>query len=450
MTAPSDPNDTLPPTVLPVGGSYAATASTGLKNLHQLIQLRWIAVLGQLLTIEAAYYSLQLALPLREMLTVAGCLAAFNVASLLRWRTGRDVSNVELFLVLLVDVAVLTLQLYLSGGTANPFVFLYLLQVVVGAMLLRLVYIWSFVIIVTLCFVGLSQVHLPLPLAQDMGHGLISPYRLGVLVCFVLNAVLLVVFVTRISRNLRERDAHLAAVRQRATEEEHIVRMGLLASGAAHELGTPLSTLAVILGDWRHEPRLAQDVMLQEDIDEMQAQVLRCKSIVSNILLSAGEARGEASAQTTLRAFADSLADEWRDTRWVREFVHENDIDEDLPVVSDVTLQQMVFNVLDNAREASPEWVALRAVREGDDLLLIVSDHGPGFAEAMLRELGKPYQSSKGRPGGGLGLFLSVNVARKLGGSITARNIVPVGAEVCIRLPLAAIALPGTTDPAKP
>ena len=86
---------------------------------------------------------------------------------------------------------------------------------------------------------------------------------------FVLNAALLVVFVTRINRNLRERDAQLADLRQRAAEEEHIVRMGLLASGAAHELGTPLATLSVILGDWRRMPDFAADPELAEEIDEM-------------------------------------------------------------------------------------------------------------------------------------------------------------------------------------
>lgn len=449
MTDPTNPIDP-PVTALPALGADSATASTGLNNLHQLIQLRWIAVLGQFLTIGVAHHALQLALPLREMLTVAGCLALFNVASLLRWRTGKEVRNLELFLVLLVDVAVLTIQLYLSGGTANPFVFLYLLQIVVGAMLLRVVYTWSIVFIAASCFATLSRVHLPLPMAPDLAQGFISPYRLGVLVCFVLNAILLVVFITRISRNLRERDAHLADVRQRAAEEEHIVRMGLLASGAAHELGTPLSTLAVILGDWRREPRLIQDPTLREDIAEMQAQVLRCKTIVSGILLSAGEARGEASAQTTLCAFVDSLANEWRETRQVGEFLYENHVDHDCPMVSDATLRQMVFNVLDNAREVSPAWVLLRATRDEDALLLVVSDHGPGFAPAMLSELGKPYRSSKGRPGGGLGLFLSVNVARKLGGVITARNLPGTGAEVSIRLPLSAIALPTPPSAAVP
>lgn len=423
----------------------SANAAAGLKNLHQLIQLRWIAVIGQVLTIEAVYYSMLLPLPLRQMLTVAGCLALFNMVSLLRWRTGRGVRNVELFLALLVDVAVLTTQLYLSGGTNNPFVFLYLLQIAVGAMLLRGGYIWSIVAATAACVALLAEHHIALPLSPDFERGLSSPYVIGLIVCFILNAILLVVFITRIARNLRQRDARLAAVRQRVVEEEHIVRMGLLASGAAHELGTPLSTMAVILGDWRRDPQLAGQAMLQEEIAEMQIQVQRCKTIVSGILLSAGEARGEASAQTTVCHFLDALAQEWRTTRSVDTFTYDNRVQRDSPMVSDATLQQMVFNVLDNARDASPHWVALEAEQDEETLRITVLDQGPGFAPEILDALGTPYQSTKGRAGGGLGLFLAMNVARTIGGCVAVQNRSEGGAQVTITLPLAAIALQEST-----
>lgn len=437
--------ETPPPTAATLlqqrSTARSADATAGVKNLQQLIQLRWTAVIGQVLTIEMAHYSLGLVLPVREMLMVVACLALFNVVSLLRLRMGRPVRNVELFLALLIDVAVLTVQLYLSGGTSNPFAFLYLLQITLGAVLLRGAYIWTIVAITVACFAALAEYHLPLALPQDLDQGLSSLYMLGLLVCFVLNASLVMVFITRIHRNLRERDARLAAARRRRVEEEHIVRMGLLASGAAHELGTPLSTLAVILGDWQHDKRLLADAALREEIAEMQTQVQRCKSIVSGILLSAGETRGEASTQTTVRTFVDALADEWRSTRSMPKFVYENQFGTDTPMVSDTTLKQMVFNVLDNARDASPAWVQLTAARHADALRITVTDAGPGFSADMLSRLGTPYQSTKNRPGGGLGLYLVLNVARTLGGSVVARNRAEGGAEVTIDLPLAAIAL---------
>lgn len=415
--------------------------ATGRKNMLQLIQLRWIAVLGQIVTIVVAHFGLGIELPLNYMLAVLCGLVAFNGVSLLRLRLRREVSNGELLVALLVDVATLTMQLYLSGGATNPFVFLYLLQVVLAAVLLEAWSTWLLLATTAACFVWLAIAGRPLALPIDHDRGLWSLYIQGMLICFVLNAVLLVTFINRITRNRRARDARLAALRQRAAEEEHIVRMGLLASGAAHELGTPLATLAVILGDWRHMSAFRSDPDLLQEIGEMQTQVLRCKSIVSGILLSAGEMRGEAPEETTVHAFLDELIAEWRATRPATEFGYRNRLDGGLRIISDSALKQTLCNVLDNALEASPGWVGLEVVRDDDTLVLTVTDEGPGFAPEMLERLGRPYQSSKGRPGGGLGLFLVVNVVRTLGGQVSARNRPEGGARVTLALPLSAITL---------
>jgi two-component system, sensor histidine kinase RegB len=412
--------------------------STGLENMRQLIQLRWIAVIGQIVTIAVVNFAFGIHLPLQQMCIVLVCLVAFNIGSLLRWRAHREVTNGELFLALLVDVATLTAQLYLSGGATNPFSFLYLLQVILGAVLLNAGSVWTMVGITALCFIGLTLFNEPLALSPDYYGG---PYIEGALICFALNASLLVTFITRINRNLRARDARLADLRERAAEEEHIVRMGLLASGAAHELGSPLSTVSVILGDWRRMSTIAADPQMLEEIDEMEAQVKRCKTIVSGILLSAGEARGESPVATTLRTFLDGLVEEWRRTRPVVRFSYENRFGHDLPIVSDSAIKQMIHNVLDNALEASPDWVGLTVAHEGDALKLTITDEGPGFSLEMLAQLGKPYQSSKGRPGGGLGLFLVSNVARTLHGSVSAHNRSERGAIVTLTLPLESIIL---------
>ncbi|MDB6102161.1 MAG: integral rane sensor signal transduction histidine kinase [Gammaproteobacteria bacterium] len=410
--------------------------------MRQLIQLRWIAVVGQIVTIAVVNFGFDIHLPLRQMSVVLICLVAFNIGSLLRWRSHHEVTNGELFFALLVDVTTLTAQLYLSGGATNPFTFLYLLQVILGAVLLRAWSVWTMVAITTACFTALTLFHKPLDLPGDYYEG---PYIEGTLICFALNAALLVIFITRINRNLRTRDARLADLREQAAEEEHIVRMGLLASGAAHELGTPLSTVSVILGDWRRMPAIAADSQLLEEIDEMQAQVQRCKAIVSGILLSAGEARGDSPVATTIRTFLDDLVKEWRETRPVTRFTYENRFGNDLSIVSDSAIKQMIYNVLDNAVEASPRWVGLDVDHEGDTLRLTITDSGPGFPAEMLAQLGKPYQSSKGRPGAGLGLFLVSNVARTLHGSVSAHNRPEGGAIVTLTLPLGSITLDTST-----
>jgi two-component system sensor histidine kinase RegB len=415
--------------------------AAGHKNMLQLIELRWIAVIGQITTIAAATLVYHIHLPLVEMLEVLVFLIFFNVASHLRWHEDRVVTNNELLFALLVDVGILTMQLYLAGGTTNPFAFLYLLQVILAAVLLEYWSTWLIVGLTALCMAGLAVFARPLALPFDHARGISSLYVQGMLICFALDAALPVIFISRITRTSRGKDLQLADMRQRAAEEEHIVRVGLLASGAAHELGTPLATLSVILGDWRRIPAMRDNPELLEEISEMQTQLQRCKAIVSGILLTAGETRGESAVPTTINNFLDDLVEDWEATRPIFDFHYDNHIDPDVPIAFDLTLKQMIDNVLDNAREASPDWVSLEASCIDGQLAVVVRDRGPGFAPAMLANFGKPYNSSKGRPGGGLGLFLAVNVARTLGGFVNARNLPAGGAEVRLSLPLASIAL---------
>ncbi|NIJ35852.1 two-component system sensor histidine kinase RegB [Sphingopyxis panaciterrae] len=417
-------------------------ADAGRRNMSLLIQLRWLAVGGQLATIHVVGGIMGIALPLAPLLGAIAMLVAINLVSLLLLRRGRAVTNIELTATLLFDVAALGWQLHHSGGLTNPFASLFLLQVVIGAILLSTRSSWAVVAAALAAIAALRVDPTPLILPAPYASDPMGLYLQGSLVCFVLIAVLLVAFVTRISRNLRQRDAALAASRQRAAEEDHIVRMGLLASGAAHELGTPLSTLSVLIGDWRAAPRLAQDSELQEDLSDMEAAVRRCKAIVSGILMSAGEARGEAPQLTTIRRF---LGDIVADSQAVRRpgAVEFNDrFGPDVAIVSDPALRQVIGNVMDNAAEVSPDWTSISASRDGDMVVIEIADAGPGFSAEMLENFGQPYRSTKGRPGGGLGLFLLVNVARKLGGGASVANRDAGGALVRIFLPLSVLGRP--------
>lgn len=413
-----------------------ADDTAGSSNMLQLVQLRWVAAIGQVVTIAFVELALGISLPLGPMALVVAFLVALNAVSVLRLRSRTPVGNAGLFIALALDIAALTVQLYLSGGVTNPFISLYLLQVTLAAVLLEVWWATIMVAITGGCFVGLTLFYRPLALPTALNADPFKLHLQGLLVCFLLDAALLVIFVTRITGNLSTRDAHLARLRQHAAEESHIVRMGLLASGAAHELGTPLSTVSVILGDWQREPVISTNPDLARDITDMQAALMRCKSIISGILLSAGEVRGDAPAITTVATFLSEFVDEWVVTRPNNGLVFANNFGPDVPIVADRALRQILANLLDNAHEAPSPHIRLSARRSGGDLVLTVSDDGPGFAPEILAHFGHPYHSTKGRLGGGLGLFLVVNVVRKLGGNVTAQNRMEGGATVALTLPL--------------
>lgn len=413
-------------------GIPADTAAA--ENMRQLIQLRWIAVTGQMLTIAFVHYGLGVPLPVVEMLAVALLLAAANLlatAALPRHR----VRNGEVMLALLIDMAALTLQLYFSGGAANPFISLYLLQVVLGAILLPPSLAAILVAATALSYALLTLRSVPLVLPRGLLSESADLFAVGRWIAFIMVASLLLMFIARISRNLRARDASVADLRQRAAEEDGVVRMGLFASGAAHELGTPLGTLSVILSDWRRMPSVTRDDELMAEVEEMQAEVERCKAIVSDILHSAGQPRGEAMGSTPAGRFLHAVAEEWQPTHPQVPLALDCEGAGAAVIAASPALRQAVFSLLDNAADASPGGIRLAAERDGGMLAIAVQDEGPGFAPQALADVGKLYRSTKGE-GHGLGLFLATNVARRFGGRLQARNREAGGAEVRLLLPI--------------
>lgn len=409
------------------------------RNVRLLSVLRLLAIGGQLATILVVELLLGVPLPLAPMIAALAVLVVLNLA-IAHVAARRPVSDRVLFATLLVDVACLTVQLYLSGGVRNPFVSLYLLQVVIAAVLLPAWSSWALTGLTGTLFgwLAASPHHLP----PAFGAALSPPYVAAAWVSYMLTAILLVLFVTRIVRNLAERDARLAALRQRAVEEEHVVRMGLLASGAAHELGTPLASVAVMLGDWKRDPVVRGAPELLGDVAEMSAEVARCKDILSQVLAAAGEVRGDAPVRTTLSAFIRRTVEDWRTTHDV--IVRLSDgRDGDPPMVADKPLAQTIVNLLDNAVEAGARSIRIAIAADGARVRVTVRDDGRGFVPGVLADFGKPYRSTKGRHGAGLGLFLATNVLRTLGGTVRARNCRSGGAEVTLDWPLAATAVEG-------
>ena len=423
------------------------------KNLLQLIHLRGMAFYGQLATILIVYYGFNLVIRIGEMLWVTAGLVAFNLWALYRYKSKARIGDFELFAGLMVDVLAFSAQLYLSGGTSNPFILLYLLPVIIGAVLLKPLHAWVIAASTLIFYAVLSFFRQSYPAAHEQHAGSASGFDMhvhGMMIAYAMAACLVVFFVSRITANLRTRDRELAQLQQQSAESAQIVRMGLLSAGAAHELGTPLTTLSVILRDW-HDlsvPRKRADQL--DDIRIMQAQLDRCKAIITGILSASGSARGEGAVSTSLVRFVTDAARDWQ-AQNPDIFVKVTIEVPDVPVAADRVMSLTLTHLLDNAVEAAgrDRAVYLTAGVEGDELTLTVEDEGPGFPADILARIGEPYLSTRDPPdrsGRGLGLFLGHNTLRVLGGALVASNRRDdrgqvIGARVDLRLPLASIRL---------
>ena len=407
------------------------------RTLAMLVRLRWLAVLGQALTIGILHFGFDLRLPLLPMAAVLLGQCLLNLCCHWRARRGAPLA------LLLADVLALAVQLGLSGGTANPFISLFLLHIILGAMLVGARAAWVLTAVSAVAWMILSRVFLALELPHSHGGG--SDFRdlhlWGMFICFLLAAGLMVWAITQIRDTLRERDAALSALQMQRAEEDHLVHIGLLASGAAHELGSPLATISVILGDWAQEPAIWQSMRLADDLDEISTQLDRCKRIITGILASSCATRSEGATRGDPAVFFDRSAQEWRSNHPGTALDYRNDLPPGEETVLDLSLRQALFNLLENAESAGPGTVALHIGREGDQITLRVTDRGPGFAAEVLEAPAQPWNSTSPREGAGLGLFLCRNVARRFGGALSLRNmstgVAPnCGAEAVTRLSL--------------
>jgi two-component system sensor histidine kinase RegB len=238
------------------------------QNLLQLICLRLIAIFGQVATILLVNYFLHIELPLMAMFLALLLLVFVNFVSFYRYKFQKNISNKSLFIELLFDVAALTSQLYFSGGISNPFISLFLLQVIIAAILLQRIYAWLIATITIFCYIWLSFNYQELHAFHHHEDGnLFNLHLHGMLISYVFAAILLLIFVTKIIKNLKEGDEKINLLKRQSLEKEQVIRMGLLATGAAHELGTPLSTISVILGDWK-EMNLGKNLI--EDVEVIE------------------------------------------------------------------------------------------------------------------------------------------------------------------------------------
>jgi two-component system sensor histidine kinase RegB len=370
--------------------------------MRQLIQLRWIAVAGRSSRSFWCISGFGVVLPMVVRCWACSPRSPRQLAATLALPRHR-VHNAEIMVALLVDMTALTLQLYFSGGATNPFISLYTCSRSCSA---RSCFsrgsVWVLVAATCFCYALLSVRHVPLVLPASLLAESADLYRIGNWIGFAMVGTLLVPFVTRISHNLSARDAYLAGLRQQAVEEDGIIRMGLFASGAAHELGTPLSSISVILADWRRMPRIAEDPELSAEVAEMQSEVQRCKVIVSDILHSAGEPRGEAMASTPARAFLEVLAEEWQVAHPHVPLVFRAVLPPEatIPPILRCGRRSGTCSTMP-ARPRRAMWRSIAGI-EGEALAIGVSDHGPGFPPDQLASIGRLYQSGKGarpRPG---------------------------------------------------
>ncbi|MCH9639409.1 MAG: ATP-binding protein [Betaproteobacteria bacterium] len=406
------------------------------KNLQRLFLLRNIAIFAECLTFALVYLMIDIVIPWTQMIFVVAILATLNLLTWIRLYRKWPVSNTEFFLQLLIDVFALSALLYFSGGSTNPFISMYLLPLTIAAATLPWRYTWVMAIITICCYTILLFEYIPLPHDHSKHLAEFNLHVSGMWLAFVLSTVIIAWFVVKMSTSIRERDRDLAAAREQALHSEQIIALGTLAAGAAHELGTPLSTMAVITGELQKE--YTNNTEFQNNIHILRDQITHCKQTLTQLLAKAGQTRAEEGNGQPVDEFLREVLNKWELIRPTAKFSYQCNGSKPAPKIMDnQLLSQSILNLLNNAADASSKFVDIKSKWDNDELYLEIVDDGEGLSTEAIQRAGEAFFTNKAPGQGfGIGLFLANANIERFGGSVRLFNLEDGGACTQVTIPL--------------
>ena len=429
------------------------------QNLRWLFILRNLMILSESILIILSTYGLNIRLPEQQLWLVVFMIGAVNVYTSMRLEADEPIVDTEIFAQLFIDVLAITALLYLTGGASNPIIWVFLLPVIITAIMLPQSYAWYMVILTTSMYTILMAFNVPLPAIEphapdpnmmqagihdELMHSLndkhyFNLHIFGMWFGFVFSAGLVAFFVVELAIALRIQERNLAEARENALRDERVVALGTLAASAAHDISTPLGTIAIVAHELEQDYPIHRFPDLHEKTLIMQQQIDRCKQALSVMSASAGELRAESGRILALTDYIDDVLNQWRTHKPSAKlslFI-DPDVAIDAKIIAERTLTHSIINILNNAAEASPQdkGIEFHASWDLHYVTIKIRDFGPGLPIELVKFAGKQPVISRKQRGLGVGLFLSYSTLKRLGGRISFANI-DGGACVEITLPL--------------
>ncbi|CCE24460.1 ATP-binding protein [Methylotuvimicrobium alcaliphilum] len=448
------------------------------QNLKWLFILRNLMIASQSVLILISVHGLNIVLPQEQLWLVVLSIASVNLYTWMRLKTDDPVTELEIFSHLVIDVLSIAALLYMTGGASNPIIWVFLLPLIITAIMLPPSYAWYMVILTTSTYTVLITYNIPLPaiephiptttpelmmiekMTADSPHSDMDHFEMlrqmheigdkhyfnlhifGMWFGFVFSAGLVAFFVVELAKTLRAQERSLAEARENALRDERVVSLGTLAASAAHDISTPLATIAIVAHELENEYPDHRYPDLHEKAQIMAQQINRCKQALSVMSASAGEMRAESGKIMPLIEYIDEVISQWRTHRpetklnlFINPVVPTN-----AGIIAERTLTHSLINILNNAAEATQDdlGIEFHASWDLEQAHIKIRDFGPGVRSEILELIGKqPVISNKS--GLGVGLFLTCSTIRRLGGKIEFTNLESGGACVEITLPLLAL-----------
>lgn len=401
-----------------------------------LIAVRWAAIFGQIFAIFMGRFVLQIELPMTE---VSACILLslfinlFAIVTHGRRRLGENAATTYLA----VDIVQFAMLLYFTGGFENPFAMLMITQVAVAAAVLNLgrMVALSFLSILMATFLSIWN----RPLAWPEGQVIITPtYLLGEQIALIFAVAFIASYVWRISHEYRDIQNALYDTQISLGRQRQLAALGAQAAAAAHELGSPLSTIMIIAKDLNRD--YANDPELKDDLGLLLQQVQRCTHILQDFASNPERKEDPLVTSQTLYDLMTSLAVQYKNERpHIQVTVHDHETFKGLMMTHPPEIVRSLGNLVQNAMQHAKQNVIVDLAPYGPKARVIIRDDGDGFAPSILARAGEPYFSTRkgSSTNMGLGLFIAQTLIENQGGQVRLRNHPKGGAEVLVTLPLA-------------
>ena len=396
-------------------------------RLDTLVRLRWLAIIGQTTALLVVYYGLDFELPIYACLAAIILAAWLNVALRLRFHLTQRLEPDRAAWLLAFDIAELAVLLFLTGGLQNPFAFMFLGPVLLSATALPPRFTLLLGGFAVACATILVFVHYPLPWDSQDPLQLPPIYMMGVWLCILLAIGFIGAYAWQITEESRQLSDALAATELVLAREQHLSQLDGLAAAAAHELGTPLSTISVIAKEL--ERAIASDSPHGDDVRLLREQATRCRDILAKLTeLSAG---GEPFDRMPLTALIEEVVAPHRNFGVSIEVTAPSDRATEPVGARNPAILYGLGNLLENAVDFARDRVSVDARWNEDSVAVTISDDGPGFAPEILARIGEPYVTSRRRhqddtgeePAGlGLGFFIAKTLLERSGATLSFQN----------------------------
>jgi len=408
----------------------APSTGPGSLRLDTLVRLRWLAIIGQAATVLVVNVGLRFPLPLGFCFMLIALSAWLNIIIRIRYPANLRLGNVPAVALLAYDILQLGGLLYLTGGLDNPFSILLLVPVIISATTLAP----QATVVLGLMVVGMASllaiVHWPLPWHPDRVLSIPLAYSAGTWVALVLSCVFSGIYTFRVAEEARQLAKALTATELVLAREQHLYALDGLAAAAAHQLGTPLATIALVVRELEHAT--APGDPHSEDIALLKSQVKRCRDILAKLTSLPGEGDDHHLARLPLSHLLEEVAEPYR--AFPTEIVIKPGVGGGAEPVGrrNPAIVHGLGNLVENAVDFARSRVEVASAWDAERVSVIISDDGPGFASGIIARIGEPYVTTRARTGdgradheaGGLGLgfFIAKTLLERTGARVRLAN----------------------------